>query len=163
MATSNYTSKDVKRFWSKVAISPDFTKCWEWQRPTVGGYGIIAIGGRKGRMIYAHRFSYEIAHGEIPNEMKVLHECDNPICVNPAHLFLGTQADNMRDMNRKGRHADVKGEKNRFHKLTAEQVRYVRNRFATGAATRKELAVEMGVTTFAIQCIINRKTWKHVE
>jgi hypothetical protein len=88
------------RFWEKVKKS-DTNDCWEWQSTTNNkGYGTISI---KGRSRLAHRFSYEIHNGSIPNGLNVLHRCDNPLCCNPAHLFLGTQRDNIADMVAKGR------------------------------------------------------------
>ncbi len=93
----------AERFWPKVDKRGD-DECWEWtggRHPS--GYGQIWIGGKYGSHIYAHRASWEINGHKIPDGMCVLHHCDNPPCVNPAHLFIGTQADNMRDKQAKGR------------------------------------------------------------
>lgn len=94
----------AERFWEKVAVGePD--ECWPWQGATDGhGYGVINLG-RKGRIDKASRVSYTIEHGAIPDGLYVLHHCDNPACVNPAHLSVGTQADNIHDCIAKGRAA----------------------------------------------------------
>jgi HNH endonuclease len=87
-----------ERFWTKVIKSEN---CWEWQGVKNGdGYGQFK---RDGQMVPAHRIAFELIHGEIPNGLYVLHQCDNPPCVKPSHLYLGTQFDNMRDMFQKGR------------------------------------------------------------
>ena len=89
------------RFWSRVEFSPH---CWVWVGPTNDkGYGQIRVGGRGSRCLLVHRLSWELHYGPIPPGMCVLHHCDNPPCVRPDHLFLGTLADNNRDMYRKGR------------------------------------------------------------
>lgn len=86
-----------QRFWAKV----DKTKsCWNWRGSTCGGYGTVRMNMRR---VLAHRAAWKLTFGDIPNGMQVLHHCDHPSCVNPAHLFLGTQTDNLRDMSKKGR------------------------------------------------------------
>ena len=90
-----------ERFWAKVdKRGPD--KCWPWTGARNNReYGQICIGGHQGRLLLAHRVSWELAHGSIPKGMCVLHRCDNPLCVNPCHLFLGTHRENMEDSVRR--------------------------------------------------------------
>ena len=131
-------------------------ECWSWTASSNStGYGQIAVAGTKFR---AHRLAYELHRGPIRAGLLVLHRCDNPLCVNPAHLFLGTNADNMRDMVTKGR-----GRKERLErKLTAEQVREIRARFKNGESTNS-LAAEFGVSGSNITHITQRRSWKWLD
>ena len=130
--------------------------CWEWiAYKDGGGYGIIKIDGKKQK---AHRVAYRLYVGEIPDGMCVCHRCDNPGCVNPGHLFLGTMADNMRDCENKGRRVHPSGEKNGRAKLTEAQVVEIRVRYSEGD-TQSELAKEFGVTQTAISHIVYGRNW----
>jgi hypothetical protein len=105
-----------------------------------------------------------MVNGPIPEGLVICHRCDNPSCVNPAHLFLGTHADNVADKMRKGRHRTNphKGEDHRSAKLTQEQVLEVRRRFAVGGISKAALGREYGVTQTTIDHIILRATWRHL-
>ena len=140
----------AERFFEKVAKSE---ACWEWTAAKdSSGYGCISIGGR---LDGAHRVSWRIAFGEIPNGLLVLHKCDNRSCVNPDHLFLGTVKDNVQDMVAKGR--NVAGEGRR--KLTATQVVDVFRLRAKGWLQR-EIAQEMRVSQKQISRILRGENWK---
>ena len=92
---------EVTRFWEKVAVTDDVDACWLWQATkNQDGYGRFRVNGK---LVQAHRYSYELHGGLIPDGLHVLHTCDRPNCVNPTHLFAGTHADNMQDMYRKQR------------------------------------------------------------
>lgn len=119
-------------------------------------YGVIAIGV-SGR-VYAHRASYALHHGEIPPGQSVLHQCDNPKCVNPAHLFLGTQAENMADMANKKRGNAPRGAKHRDAVLDEVTVRAIRASVTPAA----EWAVVLGVAYQTVWSARKRLTWKHV-
>lgn len=147
-------------FWSKVEKTAG---CWLWRgNKAKRGYGAVEIAraDNKRRRIGAHRYSFELAHGTIPNGLIVCHRCDNPACVNPAHLFLGTHADNLADKLSKDRQA--KGESNGRAKLNARMVRRIRA-LSAGGATRGELGRKYGVTDRNIGDIVNFKTWGHVS
>jgi hypothetical protein len=143
------------RFWSLVQKGSD---CWEWQgRRFDDGYG--SFYGRA-HILRAHRLSYELTYGPIPEGMWVLHRCDNPLCVRPSHLFLGTNHDNVRDRIAKGR--GVKGERSPNAKLNAAKVKEIRRLFAKGGWTYTSLGRKYSVTRATIRFIVLRKAWKHV-
>lgn len=131
-----YGVDPVTRFWMKVDKSGD---CWLWLGNPAHRYGFFAISAT--RRVAPHRYSYELAHGPIPDGMQVLHTCDVPKCVNPAHLWLGTQDDNMKDKARKGRasHAGY------APRLTPTQVAELRARYAQGDITQAQLGAEYGL------------------
>jgi hypothetical protein len=134
-----------ERFWRYV--TPGATDaCWEWQGArNEHGYGRLARGGKHGGQIKAHRASYEIHHGIDPGNLQVCHRCDNPPCVNPAHLFLGTMEDNLRDAAAKGRTGPQRGTSAaKTRKITDDQVRDLRERVAAGA-TYAEVAEAFGI------------------
>lgn len=163
----------TKRFWNFVHPIPD--TCWEWHgKRDKQGYGILYDASTPGKELRAHRVAYEIAHGPILPGFYVLHHCDQPSCVNVAHLFLGTPGDNLRDASQKQRlqtgdkhwsrrmperisrkHANV-----RRAVLTVEHVRYVRA--MQGQISAKDLGETLGLTPASIGRIWNRKQWKHI-
>ena len=147
-------------FWSKVDRSGGESTCWEWLNCINNwGYGELMVNRKKYR---AHRFAWELVNGQIPSGLLVLHKCDNPKCCNPKHLFLGTHKDNMKDMAEKGRANPprLSGEKHGQHKLTLEQVLYIRDRYAKGSITQAELGREMGVSDGAIGDIVTGRNWR---
>lgn len=146
----------VERFWAKVEKTGT---CWLWSgRKTQGGYGQFGINGVP---VYAHRFSWELHNSnKIQKGKHVCHSCDNPPCVRPDHIWLGTPLQNMRDCIRKGRmrHPRMVGEQIGVSKLTDQQVREIRAKYKT----IQMLAEEYGVSEGTIHFILKRQTWTHV-
>jgi hypothetical protein len=137
-------------------------ECWEWQGcRTPKGYGRIMSPPPEYRSLQAHRVAWEAHHAQpIPLELQVLHRCDNPACVNPAHLFLGTNEDNRADMVAKNR--QCKGQAHSNSRLTEAQVSDIRKRYAVGIANQYQLAEQFGVSQQLISGIVLRKRWRHL-
>lgn len=182
--TCSYAARTVDveaSFWSRVNKSGD---CWLWEgRCDEDGYGLFGEWQRgEGRSINhrAHRYAWQITYGPIPDGLWVLHKCDTPACVNPSHLFLGTNDDNVADMVAKGRqfgmvtaptnpatqarHPDYDNRRGSLHgqaKLTEDQVREIRRRRQAGV-TLAVLAGEFRVTIAMIGHIVHRRSWRHI-
>lgn len=145
---------DAERFWVRVNKTEG---CWEWTRGTSDGYGKFILNGKS---VSAHRLSYVWHHPLTIDlwehrEICVCHTCDNRKCVNPAHLFIGTNADNTKDMMMKGRRVGNV-------KLTEAQVREIREKYANCYISYQQLALEYGVNYHNIYFIITRRLWKHI-
>lgn len=145
-----------ERFWHLVVKGPE---CWEWSSHRRDGYGILTVGhNQQGK---AHRFSYELHYGPIPDGLFVCHKCDNRACVRPDHLFLGTAGDNTADMVAKGRGKSVThpGEAHGMAKLTEQAVRTILR--SKGPA--RIMAAKFKVSESTIYMIRGRHIWKHIE
>lgn len=152
----------VERFNQKVMPEP-MSGCWLWTACLLkGGYGMMGVHGTNE---LAHRLSWRIHKGEIPDGLCVCHHCDNRSCVNPDHLFLGTYQDNMTDKVRKGRQNRIPtqlGEQSPHSKLTNDDVLTIRRLKSTGTTSTKELSSRYNVSERNIDLIIARKKWKHI-
>lgn len=165
--------KTLDAFWQKVQ-KQDGDGCWLWTASKrFKGYGAFVWVNAAGDIVQgrAHRFSWEIHNGPIPEGLCVLHHCDTPACVRPDHLWLGTKADNNRDMQAKGRRvrAETHGPGNYRRgvqhwkaKLNPGKVREIRALVASGRS-QASVAREFGVRSGAVCCIVNGKRWKSVE
>jgi hypothetical protein len=190
------------RFWSKVnphgpvpPHCPELGPCWVWTAALLrGGYGHFWVGSRSDgthRLVSAHRHIYAALVGPIPEGLHVCHHCDNPSCARPGHLFVGTQADNAADRERKGRHNPARGERhgsvthperlprgerngsvlhperlalgerNGSAKLNAAKVLEIR-RLARKGVSQRAIARQYGVTHILIGKVIRRENWRHV-
>ena len=157
MAKRVYTRRPLAdRFWEKVDVR-GLDECWEWQAAkTPLGYGKIHEGGKYGKLLLAPRVSWELANGPIPDGMCVLHRYDNPRCVNPRHLFLGSVSDNQQDMMKKGR--STRGEKHGNAKLTELQIHEIRRMLLDGIDQRI-VAQKYGVSQTTVSEINTGKKW----
>lgn len=151
-----------ERFFSRVSKGAA-NDCWERNSTrSKRNYGLLSYTPtRKGRVyLYAHRISFFLEHGFLPAELDVLHTCDNPPCVNPAHLFLGTQEDNVADMVQKER--QLRGKKVHTVKLTEDQVQQIRIIHFREKLSYRELSRQFGVSDEQIRCICLRVYWKYL-
>lgn len=146
------------RFWEKVDKSGG--GCWLWTGTvTDRGYGSVNTGGKHGPSRGAHRVAWELTHGPIPKGMVVCHSCDNPPCVRPDHLFLGSQRANLRDASAKKR--TMRGEDHVFHRLTEADVMDIRTRHADGTS-QADLAREYGLNHQHVSSIVGGRAWAHL-
>jgi len=182
MSWSNTDEAVMNRFLSKVEKPANGIGCWIWKGAiSHNGYGFFKC---RNKQLKSHRFAYEAFHGPIPDGLLVCHECDNRACVNPAHLFVGTQKENIADMDRKGRapnraanahylpkaiaklaaHPELRarGERQAQAKLTENQVREIRALYAAGTHSYSALKKQFGMGQSAIASIVRRQTWKHI-
>jgi len=138
-----------ERFESKYTKAE--SGCWDWTAfANPAGYGRFRFDGKT---VLAHRFAYELYVGPLPEGLWALHKCDNPKCVNPEHLFLGTNQDNITDKVSKNR---------QYSKLTDLQVAAIRELYATGNYYQEHLGAIFNTTQSQISYIVNRKSWKHL-
>lgn len=136
------------------------TGCLEWSGcRTAAGYGRLRV---KQKTLYAHRASYELSAGESASGKFVCHKCDNPCCIEPTHLFLGTNADNMSDCARKGRTARQHGQTSGKAKLTDAQAMEIWQK-RQGGESNMALAVEYGIDATVVSRIANKKAWTHIH
>jgi|CXWL01.1.fsa_nt_gi hypothetical protein len=152
------------RFYANVTIR-NAKYCWEWNG-TINNYGYGVMYQYRAKRILAHRMSWIIYKGEIPDDKCILHKCDNRRCVNPDHLFLGSRDDNNKDMVSKGRHnpygsrtGKTAGEQHGGSKLTEKDVKMIRNSDQSGS----ELARQLGVSKTTICDIKKRRIWRHIS
>ncbi len=152
------SKKQLERYWSKVDIRGT-DECWEWTAGKTGrGYGQFGI---KSKTYYAHRVSWFLTNGKIPKDLFVCHHCDNPGCINPDHLFLGTPLDNMQDAAKKGRTA--RGSNHSISSLTEEEVHEIREIIAEGDWSQRDIADAFGVHQPQISRIKHGKSWAWLE
>jgi hypothetical protein len=151
-----------ERFWNFVSRKSE-DECWHWTGQILSnGYGRISLGAKKDGSEGAHRVSWKLHNKkDIPNGMFVMHKCDNPSCVNPYHLSIGTPKDNTQDMIQKGRKRTVspKGEGNGKSLLNAEKVRLIRS----SKLNHAELGRQLGVSTGCVRSVRSGRTWSHIE
>lgn len=151
-----------ERFWKHVDRTGD---CWLWTAQCVGPYGRFVVS--HGQPVGAHRYSWELHFGPIPQGMFVCHKCDNPRCVNPAHLFVGTPSDNTADMMKKGRRVAPavirrpRGEGHAMAKLADADVLNIRAMRLAGVP-RHEVAERFGIHPHTVTAITARRIWKHI-
>jgi hypothetical protein len=146
----------LARYWTQVnRAKAKGADCWLWTGSTNGrGYGLFRVEGRQ--RIFAHRLAWLIARGDIPKGQEVCHSCDNGLCVNPEHLFLGSHRDNHLDSVRKGRKRAWG-----LQRLDAKQVQTIRARVAVGEL-QKDVAAAFGISRNHVSSIVHRTSWAHL-
>ena len=145
-----------ERLRKNYRIDPN-TECWIWTG-YIGGQGYGRLTNEK-KPLSTHRLAYETWVGEIPEGLCVLHKCDVRSCINPDHLFLGTQKDNVQDCMEKGRRNSVRGSKHGHAKLTETEILKIRN---MAGQLHKDIAAQFGVSRATIGDVLTRKLWTHI-
>ena len=160
----NYSLDILERFWSKVKIPDDWMNsdhCWEWQAGKYKGYGKFLLYQNK--KVSAHRFVYESFKGAIQENFIIRHTCDNPSCVNPNHLILGTQYDNIHDMIERGRDRKAEGSDNGNSILTEENVIKILEDIKNGKyTTQLQISLDYSVSKSIINNILNGSNWTSI-
>ena len=157
------TPRQLKNFELRIERIP-FSECWLWSgRRDKNGYGQFSVGGN-GKLWAAssHRIMYTLHHGPIPDGLHIMHTCHNGHlgCVTPWHLKAGTHDDNMKGKAENGKQ---KGEQNHNSKLTDDDVAAIRAEYVPRVVTQRALAKKYGVGQPVINCVVNRKTWQHID
>jgi hypothetical protein len=151
----------VDRLFSRLQPMPNGCIEFVGNRLPPWGYGILTLGPRGDRkMLRAHRVAWELNNGPIPEGVEICHRCDNPPCCNPAHLFPGTNAENIADCKAKGR--DNKGIRNGRARLDEERVKRIKLRFSSGESI-PSIAADFGVAHGTVHAIVTGKSWRHVS
>lgn len=154
------TEREENTFWSKVRIPINPDACWDWQAwRDKEGYGGVKIRQKSYR---AARIAYSLCKGMLP-ALLVLHRCDNPSCVNPDHLFLGTAKDNYDDATQKGRARHVCGEALNHNRITEALAQRIVERYRTEVVTQYQLAKDYNVSQSRISAIVTGQSWKHLN
>lgn len=150
-----------ERFWEKVDKRGD-DECWPWMAScSAFGHGQFTSFYPLYKERLSHRIAWVMVNGPIPKGLCALHECDNPPCCNPRHLFLGTKADNTQDMMKKGRHIAPRGEGQPTHKYSEQQVLEMLQKH-NGGISRKELSRQYGISSQQLSLILTNKAWRHL-
>ena len=151
----------MKRFWDKVQKTKK-DKCWIWLAcKDKNGYGQFYLNGKSEK---SHRVSYMLANRcSILKNFNILHKCDNPCCVNPKHLFLGTQKDNVKDMIHKGRRSDTKGNANGHAKINDQDVIEIKRLFHEDKLNQTQISQLYPINNRMISRIITGQAWSHIK
>jgi len=160
VATKEEQMKRLKSSFEKYVIRNE-DGCWGWKGCLSKKYGSLQYGG-KYKSISAHRASWLIHKGEIPEDLFICHTCDNPVCTKPEHLFLGTPTDNVLDMIKKGRNKPTRGEKSASAKLNEAQVIQIKELLEQNESMT-QIAKKFGVHIVTIHDIKYKKTWSHIQ
>lgn len=154
-----FSEEEKMKFYSKIIKEEGGDKCWGWSgAATIGGYGVFK---NKFERYRASRVSYYLSTGVDPELFDVCHSCDNPICVNPNHLFLGTRADNMRDASQKNRLCV--GNRNIKSKLAATDIPKIIEAYLTGNTSQAALGKKYFVSQATIGRTVRRELWRHIK